>query len=122
MFAEQIDAEFFACLSEPKLSVQCQDIGEDASAMPILNKLQELLSQLSTWMSADPMQSAAIEVVDALVLMMKRFMQDAASETLRLKHAGHEWLEFDIAMVQLTRDRASQLDLNSLEADITPSA
>lgn len=62
------------------------------------------------------MQSGAIKVVDALVLMVKSFMQDTALQALRLKHAGHKGLELDITVVQFTGHRAGQLYLDGLEA------
>ena len=63
-----------------------------------------------------PMEGAAVKVVDALVLVMECLVQNSTSQALGLEHARDKWLKFDVAMVELPRDRSSQLHLNGLEA------
>ena len=46
VLAQHVNAEFFASLRETPQSVQCQDIGEDASALVVVNEFQSMLPLL----------------------------------------------------------------------------
>lgn len=76
VLAQHIDAKFFASLGESELSVQGEHVGEDPPALAIVRKLQKLLGEFTARRLEGPMQGSAIEIVNALVLMMERFMQD----------------------------------------------
>lgn len=43
MFAEKIDAELFARFGEAELAVEGENVGEDAAALVIVDKFEELL-------------------------------------------------------------------------------
>lgn len=117
MFAQKVNPELFACFRETKLTIQGNYIGENPPTLAIVGKFKEFLRQLLARLGERSIKSAAVKVVDSLMLVMESLVQDSPSEALRLKHARNKRLEFNIAVVQLRRNRASQLHLDGLKAD-----
>ena len=58
----------------------------------------------------------AVVVIDAIVLVMQRVVEDAALEGGRSKHTFDEGSEFDVAVVEAGRDGPGELDLVGLKA------
>lgn len=115
MFAQQVDAKLFASLCEAELTVQGDHIGEYPSILTPVQKLQELLCKFSAGFWEAPVKRTAVEVIDSLVLVMKRLVQDSSAQALCLEHARYKRPEFHIAMIQLAGNGASKLYLNGLK-------
>ena len=58
----------------------------------------------------------AVVVIDAVVLVMQGVVEDAATEGGCGEHTFDERFEFDVAVVEGSRDGASELDLVGLKA------
>ena len=115
MFAQQVDSKFLASLRKAELTVQSDHIGEDPSILTPVEKLQKLLRKFSAGFWETPVKRTAVEVIDSLVLVMKRLVQNSSSQALRLEHARYKRPEFHIAMIQLAGHGATKLYLDGLK-------
>lgn len=116
MLAQQVDAKLLARFREPPLAVQRDDVREDAAGAVVLHKLEELAGEVVQGRGKLAVLRLAVVVVDAGVLVVQGAVEQPAAETLRIEHALDKGAELDVAVVQLRRDGALELQLDGLEA------
>lgn len=116
VLGEQVDAEFGAGLGEAPLGVEGEHVGEDAAALVEVHELEELQRHVAAGGREGAEDGAAVVVVDACELVVEGAVEDPATQAVRGEHAGHEGLEFDVAVVELGWDGPAELELVGLEA------
>lgn len=116
VFAQKIDPKLLSRFRETQLAVESKDVGKDPSTLIVVHEFKEFLRELYTRRGELSIFSGPIEIVNTRMLVMQRPVEDTPPKALGGEHTSHEGLELDVSMVELSRNRASQLHLNGLEA------
>ena len=84
-----------------------------------MNEIEELKRHVFARVGEGTVDGCFIVVVHAGMLVVQGAVEDATAEGVRCEHAGNEWLEFDISMVEFWWDRPLKLELIGLEAVVS---
>lgn len=117
VLAQQVDTEFLSSLRKTELTVESENIREDAPTLSVMNKLQEFLRKFHARRIKPTIERRAIKIVDPLMLVVQCSVKNASPKALRREHARDEGSELDITMVKLCWHRSRELYLNGLETD-----
>ena len=104
MFAQQVDAEFFASFGKAPQGVEGDDVGKYSSTFVVVDQVKELLCYFGSGSRVVVVEGAifggASEIVDARMLVVKSVGEDEATDTGTSEHAFHKGFELDVAMVK----------------------
>ena len=115
VFGQHVDAEFFAGFSEAEEGVEGEDVCEDAPALVVMDKVEELLGKGFAGLGELSVFGGVVEVVDACMLVVEGFGEDETAYAFGSEHALDEGLEDDVAVVHVFGDGATELQLVRLE-------
>jgi len=135
VFAEHVDAELLARFGEAPERVQRQHVGVDAAAFVVVHEVEEFLGDVLGggagvgvlavfWGGVHVVDrggegavfGAAVEVVDAGVLVVQSFVEEEAGDAFLVEAGFDDGFEFDVAVVEFGGDWACELYLVRLEA------
>lgn len=100
MFRQHVDAEFFAGFRKTPLTVEREDVGEDAAAFVPVDEFEEFQCHFFRGNGEGAIDGGAVVVVNAGVLVVKGAIENAAAQGFGVEHAGNEGFEFDVAVVE----------------------
>lgn len=115
MFAQQVDAEFFAGFREAPHPVEREDVGEDTAPLVIVHEIEELEGHFFAGGREGAVDGCAVVVVDTRMLVVEGAVENAAAEGFVGEHAGNKRFEFDVAVVERCWDGPGELELVRLE-------
>lgn len=118
MLAQHVDPELLSGFGEPPLSIEGQDIGKYPSALIVVYEFQELLRKVNGWRIKYTIDRRTIVVIDTMVLVVQRSIEDSTPQTMGSKHARDKRPELDISMVESGWHGPRKLKLNGLEAAV----
>lgn len=116
MLAQKIDSELFSCLSETEEAIKGEDICEKAAPKVKMHHIEELQRHFLRWRPELAIKCCMVIVVHAYMLMMKCSVEDVTTQARSNEHAMNEGLEFDKAMIETVRNRATKLKLIRFKA------
>ena len=80
-----------------------------------MNEIEEFECHIGARSGEGAVDGVPVVVIDSIMLVVKRVMEDPAADRAAGEHAFYEGFEFDVAVVELCWDWASELDLVCLE-------
>lgn len=117
VLGQHVDAEFLAGLGEAEERVEGEDVGEDAAALVEVDEVEKFDGHVVGWVGGETaVESAAVEIVDACVLMVEGFGKEKPTESFGREHGFDKRFELDVAMVEVYGYGSGKLKLVGLEA------
>lgn len=98
------------------MTIESEDVGEDSAAFVEVHEFEEFEGEVFGGRWEDTVFGSAVEVVDAVVLVMQGVVEDATTEGGRGEHTFDKGFEFDVAVIEAGWDGAGKLDLIGLKA------